>query len=70
QRVAARCDTQFFAGLAVLTGVYGEELRDVLAELLDQPRKPLAPPEVAKTPEAELGCGADADFVPGLAPGW
>ncbi len=37
-RVASRCDTSFYAGLAMLTGLYCERLRDLLAELLDEPR--------------------------------
>lgn len=68
QRVASRCDTQYFAGLAVLTGVYCEELRDLLAELLELPRKLPPPPEASKTPEPEMGCGVA--FMPGQAPSW
>ena len=38
ERVAARCDTPYFAGVCALTAVYCEELRDILAELTQQPR--------------------------------
>lgn len=38
ERVAARCDTPYFAGLGALTAAYGEELREILAEILQQPR--------------------------------
>jgi len=37
-RVAGRCDSRFFAGLALLTGAYLDELRDVLADFLEAPR--------------------------------
>lgn len=37
-RVAQRCETAFFAGLALLTAAYLDELRDVLAEALGTPR--------------------------------
>jgi TorA maturation chaperone TorD len=38
ERVADRCSTRFYAGLALLTAAYLDELRDLLARLLDQPR--------------------------------
>lgn len=38
QRVAERCDTAYFAGAAALTAAYCEELRDIIAEVLQQPR--------------------------------
>jgi len=37
-RVAHRCATSFFAGIATLTAAYCEELRDLMAELLEEPR--------------------------------
>jgi len=37
-RVAQRCATPFFAGAATLTAAYCEELRDLLAVLLEEPR--------------------------------
>lgn len=37
-RVVARCETPYFAAAAMLTSVYCEELRDLLAEILDEPR--------------------------------
>lgn len=38
KRVAQRCQTPFYAALAMLTMAYIEELRDILAALLDKPR--------------------------------
>ena len=37
-RIASRCFTKFYAGLVGLTGSYLDQLRDELAELLNQPR--------------------------------
>lgn len=37
-RIAARCEIPYFAATAMLTGVYCEELRDLLAEIVDEPR--------------------------------
>ena len=36
-RVAQRCGTPFYAGLALLTAAYVEELRDLLSSLLGEP---------------------------------
>jgi len=38
ERVASRGATPFYAGLAVLTAAYVDELRDLIAQLLDEPR--------------------------------
>ena len=39
ERVATRCDTQFYAGLALLTSAYLNQLRDCLADdILHEPR--------------------------------
>lgn len=37
-RVSARCETAYFAGAALVTAYYCEELRDLLATILDEPR--------------------------------
>lgn len=37
-RVAQRCATPYFAGLALVSSTYCEELRDLLAKLLNKPR--------------------------------
>lgn len=68
QRIATRCDTQYFAGVSILTAVYCEKLRDLLAELLDAPRKPFEEPEKPKISEPVLDCGSP--YVPGQGPGW
>ncbi len=48
--VAANCGSSFFVGLALLTAAYVEELRDLLALLLDEPR-PAPKPERPDPPK-------------------
>ena len=72
ERVAERCSTPFYAGINLLTAIYCEELRDLLAEILETPRP--APKEI----EARMQrAGMDRtpaipmQFVPGAAgPSW
>lgn len=52
ERVADRCASRFYAGLALLTAAYLDELRDLLARLVDQPRP--TPEEI----EARLAAGS------------
>ena len=67
-RVAQRAATPFYAGLAVLTSRYLDELRDVLAKLLGEPR----PDPEAKTEPVENGEKAPmpSAYLPGSAPSW
>ncbi|NJO16839.1 MAG: dehydrogenase [Thioploca sp.] len=37
-RVASRCETPFYAGLVLLMAQYLDELRDLLAQIVDEPR--------------------------------
>jgi TorA maturation chaperone TorD len=37
-RVATRCDTAFYAGVTILTAQYLDEMRDILAQVLGEPR--------------------------------
>ncbi|MCP5151776.1 MAG: molecular chaperone TorD family protein [Ectothiorhodospiraceae bacterium] len=64
-RVAARSETSFYAGLAALTAVYLEELREVLAQVLERPRPVVEPLPRRGAPSAE-----EAPYLPGLGPGW
>ena len=70
-RVAARCATPCYAGLAAFTAAYMDEVRDLLAEVLDQPRPSREEVEQrlkqAQTSEVAL---PDPKFVPGAAPSW
>lgn len=76
ERVASRCATRVYAGLALLTAAYLDELRDLIADLLGTPR-PL--PEALATPIAqETSPGPDpgrhrepgASHFPQAVPGW
>jgi TorA maturation chaperone TorD len=69
RRVAARCDTALYAGLALLTLAQVERLRDILASALGAPRP--------SRDEVEAVCRAlrsvesvPVGFVPGTGPGW
>jgi len=66
-RVSTRCETAYFAGTALVTAHYCEELRDLLATILEEPRptpeeidermQPLRP--VEEVPQ---------QYVPGIGP--
>lgn len=67
QRIATRCTTPFYAGLAMVTGEWAEGLRNLLAARLGEPRPSreeielrLKPPPVVDT--------APVVFVPGIGP--
>ncbi len=67
-RVAARCATPFYAGAARLTAAYCDELRDLLAMILGEPRP--GSDEVAASMPQQASEAAPVTFVPGLAPSW
>lgn len=69
-RVATRCGTPFYAGLAVLTAAYLDELRDLVAEVLGEPRP--TRDEIEKRMKSGHGNAAEeaAPYVPGVAPSW
>lgn len=69
QRVAARCATPFYAGLAQLTLAYCDELRDLLAGLLCSPRPSAEEVEARMQPRPTPGA-APLQYMPGLAPSW
>lgn len=71
RRVAQRAGTPFYAGLAMLTLDYLDELRDVLAQILSEPR-PTAE-EVAermKRPVGEEAPPMPSHYLPGSSPSW
>jgi hypothetical protein len=73
ERVAARCNTRLYAGLAQLTSAYLDELRDLAAGLLDSPRP--TPDEVAERMRAkqvieDVEVTAPAPWIPGSSPSW
>jgi putative dimethyl sulfoxide reductase chaperone len=68
-RVAARCESGLYAGLALLTFAVVERLRDVLALSLAVPRPSREAVEAAC--RSRIGAAAvSVGFVPGAGPGW
>ena len=65
ERVIARCDTPYFAGVAGLTAAYCETLRDVLANLLQQPRPSREEIEERMQPKQQAA-PVPVAFVPGM----
>ncbi len=68
-RVVGRCATRFYAGVALLTDGYCDQMRDVLAEMLGEPRPALRPlllpGDRAASADEEAG-----PFLPGSGPSW
>lgn len=69
RRVAARCGTPLYAGVAMLTAAYLNELRDVLAELLGEPRPTAEEIEERMKPKPEA-VEVPLTYMPGTAPSW
>jgi TorA maturation chaperone TorD len=70
EQVTARCATPYFAGVATLTAAYVDELRDLLAEILDEPRPSVEETEARMQPDKPAPCGTPTPYVPGSGPGW
>jgi TorA maturation chaperone TorD len=70
RRVAARAATPFYAGLAMLTSVYLDELRDVLARVLDEPRPTAEEVERRNRVVEERPLPMPGSYVPGQSPSW
>jgi len=69
RRVAERCRTRFFAALALLTDAYCEELRELLALFLAEPRP--TPEEIEQRMKPARGPALPpSSFVPGQGPTW
>jgi len=66
RRVAARCATPYFAGLALLTLGYLDELRELLAEVTLEPRPEPGPSEPVEQPQPE----PVRAYLPGAGPSW
>lgn len=69
KRVVARSQTPFYAGLAALTSAYCDELRTLIAMVLDQPRP--TPEEIEQRlhpldPQPVI----PIKFIPGATPSW
>jgi len=66
-RVGQRCDTRYFAGIALLTGEYCNELRDLIAEITGQARPTAEEIEQRMKPEHEP-VKEPVSFMPGMGP--
>ncbi len=70
ERVAQRAATPFYAGLAMLTGCYLDELRDVLAEILAEPRPNRREIDARARTVREEPLPMPNAYVPGHSPSW
>jgi TorA maturation chaperone TorD len=70
RRVSEGCDTRFYAGLALLTAAYLEELRDILSVLTSEPRP--TPEQVEERTVSTSAAPKDppAAYLPGSTPSW
>ena len=68
ERVLQRCDTPWFAGVAALTAAYCEELRDILAEVLQQPRPSREEIDDRMKPKQPEPEPVAVSFTPGMGP--
>ncbi|RKZ43723.1 MAG: dehydrogenase [Candidatus Parabeggiatoa sp. nov. 3] len=69
KRVAAHCNTDYYAGINLLTAQYLEELRDILAELLAKPRPTAKEIEKRLRPQKTIE-PVPMQYVPGTGPSW
>ncbi len=67
ERVMQRCDTPWFAGAAGLTAAYAEELREILADILKEPRPSPEEIEERMKPRREVE-EVPVAFMPGMGP--
>lgn len=70
KRVAGRCYTPFYAGLVLLTSAYVDEVRDILAEILAQPRPSPEEIEDRLKPNRPPIEEVPLQFMPGGPEGW
>ncbi|WP_353570945.1 molecular chaperone TorD family protein [Candidatus Albibeggiatoa sp. nov. BB20] len=68
--VVERCGTPFYAGLVMLTTQYLDELRDVIASILEQPRPTLDEIEERLKPKKAPPQEIPLKFMPGVEPSW
>jgi len=68
--IVERCGTPFYAGLVMLTGQYLDELRDVIASVLEQPRPTVEEIENRLKPKKNAPEEIPLKFMPGVEPSW
>lgn len=70
-RVAQRCNTGFYASLALETAEYAEYLRNALAEILQVPRPSFEETEARlKARQVAAAPAQPMQYYPGMAPSW
>ncbi len=70
ERISQRCSTRLYAGLAQVTAAYVDELRDILAQLIGEPRPTAEEIEERMKPRLSVPVSGPAPFVPGAEPSW
>jgi len=70
ERVAQRAATPFYAGLAMLSFCYLDELRDVLARVLDERRPTAQEIEERARPVRDEALPIPGSYLPGVSPSW
>jgi TorA maturation chaperone TorD len=68
ERVLKRCDTKYFAAVAALTADYCEELRDILATVIQKPRPSIEEIEKRMQPKHNVPEEVAINFMPGMGP--
>lgn len=68
QRVASCCDTAFYAALTLLTAAWVDQLRDLLARVLDEPRPSREQIEARLHRQPPSAEAVSLSFVPGIGP--
>ncbi len=69
ERAAANCETAFYASLVLLTALYLDELRDLLARILDESRPTTEEIEQRMKPKNEAVV-IPMQYIPGTAESW
>ncbi len=68
ERVVTRCATPYFAGAAAVTATYCEQLRDILAELLEESRPTREEIDERMQPVGVQAEEMPVQFMPGIGP--
>ncbi|MEZ5538319.1 MAG: molecular chaperone TorD family protein [Thiolinea sp.] len=72
RRVSQRCNTPFYASLGLLTGLYIEQLRDLIARTMDEPRPTAEEIEQRMQPQRpqQAATAQPVQYYPGAAASW
>lgn len=70
ERVASRCDTEFYGLITLLTAQYLDEIRDLLAEITEKPRPTAEEVEERLNSKQAVPEAVPMQYVPGASPSW